>query len=309
MTRENINDESAKSENQIIKEEVNLQFHWYLLAFFAIFTLSFLIPGIIFTLYLNFFFTPYFLETSRFSDLFLNLNSILALILMPLVVIICYLIHLFFVGLITRIFWSYTERKSPTKDGVIPRNIPSKTLDYYNIRSFMIKYPKNALVKGPFPWLLNWFYNYVGANKIGKNTTIEEQFGADRYIDIGDNCYVGVNCGFSSHSVEGVLGNIAYFEIKLGDNVTTAGLNCLAPGVEIKDNAYLLPLAGAVKHSTIKGKDNFYFGAPLRKIFTKKIMNYLKISEQDIQKNAEMMERNKQLKKSKNESMDNKNDN
>ncbi len=289
------------SKKPVIREEVNLQFHWYLLAFFTIYTLSFVIPGIILTLYLHFFFTPYFLGVENFLLIFTELNSLIVLLLMPVVIMICYLIHLFFVALITRLFWQHTEKVSPTKDGIIPRNIPSKTLNYYHIRSFMIKYPKNAFIKGPFPWLINWLYNFVGTNKIGKGTTIEEQFGADRYVDIGDNCYIGVNSGFSSHSVAGIFGNISYFEIKLGDNVTTSALNCLAPGVQINDNAYLLPMAGAIKHTILKGDNNYYFGAPLRKIFKKKILEYLKISEDYLEINEELAKKHQKHQKIKNE--------
>jgi hypothetical protein len=292
------NNEIAIQDNlnkKVLKEEFKLQFHWYLFAFFTIFTLSFLIPGIIFTLYLNYVFGPYVLENESLITLFTNINSLLALVIMPIVMIFSYLIHLYFVGLITRIFWKHTEKISPSKDGIIPRNFSSKTLDFYNIRSFMIKYPKNAFLKGPFPWLLNWLYNYVGTNKIGKGTTIEEQFGADRFVDIGDNCYIGVNGGFSSHAVAGIFGNLSYFKIKIGDNVTASALNCLAPGVEIKDDSYLLPIAGATKHYIVKGNHSFYFGAPLRKIFTKKIMEYLDISEDDIEKNEELTKKREQI--------------
>jgi len=301
MTIKGDNQTITASQKPIIKEEVKLQFHWYLLAFFTIYTLSFVLPGIIFTLYLHFFFTPYFLGVKNFLSIFRELNSLIILLLMPLVIIICYLIHLFFVALTTRFFWRHTEKISPTKDGIIPRNIQSKILNYYNIRSFMIKYPKNAFVKGPFPWLINWLYNFVGTNKIGKGTTIEEQFGADRYVDIGDNCYIGVNSGFSSHSVSGIFGNISYFEIKVGDNVTTSALNCLAPGVQINDNAYLLPMAGAVKHTILKGDNNYYFGAPLRKIFKKKILEYLKISEDYLEINEELAKKNQKYQLIKNE--------
>ncbi|MFX1340623.1 MAG: hypothetical protein ACFFDK_18580 [Promethearchaeota archaeon] len=288
MTAKKDNLESKKPQKSVIREEIKLKFHWYLLAFFTIYTLSFILPGIIFTLYLHYYFAPFFLGVTNFICIFTELNSLFVLLLMPLVIIICYLIHLFFVALITRLFWQHTEKISPTKDGIIPRNIQSKTLDYYNIRSFMIKYPKNAFVKGPFPFLINWLYNFVGTNKIGKGTTIEEQFGADRYVEIGDNCYIGVNSGFSSHSVAGIFGNISYFKIKLGDNVTTSALNCLAPGVQINDNAYLMPMAGAIKHTILKGDNNYYFGAPLRKIFKKKILEYLKITEEDLNLNEEL---------------------
>ncbi len=155
--------------------------------------------------------------------------------------------------------------------------------NYYHIRSFLIKYPRNKIVKSVFPWLINWFYNYVGSNKIGKGSTIEEQFGADKFVEIGNNSYIGVNGGISSHAVDGIFGNISYYPIKIGNNVTAAALNCIAPGVEIQDNSYLLPAAGATKFNSLKG-DNYYFGAPLRKIFRKKIMDYLQITEEEMER-------------------------
>jgi len=277
-------------QKEVIKEEISLQFHWYLLSFFIIYLGSFFVPGLIIYVYIRFFFLPYFFGTENIFSLFIEIYPLLALITMPLMLIISYLIHIFILGYLTKKFWQLTERISPSKNGIIPRNINSKTLNFYNIRSFMIKYPKNAVIKGPFPWLINWLYNYIGTNKIGKGTTIEEQFGADRFIEVGKNSYIGVNSGFSSHSVEGIFGNIAYFKIKLGDNVTTSTLNCLAPGVEINDNSYLLPMAGATKHSKLKG-DNYYFGVPLRKIFKKKIMDYLKITEEDMIRDSTLNEK------------------
>ena len=192
-----------------------------------------------------------------------------------------YLIHLFLVGLISRIIWRHTEKISPSKDGIIPRNIPSKTANLYHIRSFMIKYGKNAFMKGIFPWLANWFFNFVGTSVIKKGSTLEESVVTDRNVNIGKNCYIGVNSALSSHFVEGVFGNIVYFEIKLGENVTLGGFNNIAPGCELRDNSYLLPMAAATKHNLLKG-NNYYFGLPLRRIFKKKIMDYLKVNEDNL---------------------------
>ena len=93
-----------------------------------------------------------------------------------------------------------------------------------------------------------------------------------------------MNAGISSHAVDGIFGNISYFKVKLGNNVTTGGMNCIAPDVEIKDNSYLLPLASTAKHCRVKG-NNYYFGIPMRKIFKKKIMNYLDLSEEKFNAN------------------------
>jgi len=285
------NSPQSITNNEILKEEINLQFHWYLFLFFIIYFGSFLIPAITFMVYIMFFYLPYFLDTNNFILLFTQLEPLLASIFMPLIIVLCYLIHIFFVGLITRGIWRITEKKSPSKDGIIPRNIPSKTLNYYHIRSFVIKYPKNAVIRGPFPWLINWLYNFIGANCIGKGTTLEENVGADRYITTGNNCYFGVNGAFSSHAVEGIFGNITYFKVKIGNNVTTAGFNCIGPGNEINDNSWFLPMTGATKHNLLKG-NNYYFGAPLRRIFKKRLIDYLKVSEEDLER-AEKLKNNK----------------
>jgi len=271
------------SENNSIREEIKTQYYWYLFVLFTIFLASLVIPAILFLIYLFFFFLPNFLEATSFLALFTQFKPIIALISMPLVLIGCYLIRLFFIGLITRGFWILTEKRSPSKDGIIPRNFPSKTLNYYQIRGFMIKYGKNAFMKGPFPWLNNWYFNFIGASKIGKGTTFEESVSNDKFIEVGENCYIGVNSALASHVIEGVFGNISYFKVKTGNNFTAAASNVLGPGSEALDNSYLLPLAAATKHSLIKG-NNYYWGLPLRKIFRKKIMNFLRISSKDLEK-------------------------
>ena len=258
--------------NNIVKEEINLQLQWYLPAFFVIYFASFLIPAIIFMMFIMLFYLPFFLEERNFITLFTNLHSLIASLCLPLIIIICYLIHLFFVALITRWFWGISEKRSPSKSGIIPRNIPSKTLNYYHFRSFVIKYPKNAFSRGPFPWLVKWMFNFTKTNTIGKGSVIEEQIAGDRFVSIGKNSYLGTSAAISSHSVDGIFGNISFAKIKIGDNVTTAGFNCIAPGVDTGDNSWWLPMTGATKYNILKG-NNFYFGTPLRKIFKKKANN------------------------------------
>lgn len=283
-------DQKKTSGNSIIKEEISLKLHLWLPAFYIIYFFSFLIPSIIFMMYIMLFYLPYFLEIKNFISIFTNLPSLIASISIPFVIIICYLIHLFIIAIITRWFWNYAEKKSPSKSGMIPRNIHSKTLDLYHFKSFIIKYPKNAFSRGPASWLLKWMYNFVGTNKIGKGTVIEEQLAGDRFLEIGENCYLGTNPGISSHSVEGIFGNVSYFKIKIGDNVTGAGFNCFAPGVDIGDNSWWLPMTGATKHNILKG-NSYYFGAPLRKIFKKRLMEYLQITEDDLNRAEELKQK------------------
>jgi hypothetical protein len=288
-------EQSKSTDNGIIKEEISLQLHIWLPAFYFIYFFSWFFPGIIFMLYIMLFYLPFFLEVPDFISLFTNLPSLIASLTIPIIIVICYFIHLFIIAVITRWFWSYSEKKSPSKSGIIPRNIPSKTLNYYHFRSFIIKYPKNVFSRGPFPWLLKWMYNFVGTNKIGKGTSMEEQLAGDRFVEIGEDTYLGTFPSISSHAVEGVFGNISFAKIKIGNNVTAAGFNCFGPGTVIGDNSWWLPMTGATKYNTLKG-NSYYFGTPLRKIFTKKVMNYLQITEADL-KRSEELKREKELKR------------
>jgi acetyltransferase-like isoleucine patch superfamily enzyme len=178
-----------------------------------------------------------------------------------------------------------SEKKSPSKEGIIPRNFPSKTLNYYHIRSFLIKYAKNSFVKGIFPWLTNGLYNFVGSTTVGKGSTLEESICNDKFGIIGKNCYFGVSSTLATHLVDGTFGNINYFHVKIGDNVTAAATNLISAGSEVHDNSSLLPLASAGKHSVLKG-NNYYWGVPLRKIFRKKTMEYLDLSPKELEINA-----------------------
>jgi len=126
-------------------------------------------------------------------------------------------------------------------------------------------------------------FNFTRTNKIGKGSVIEEQIAGDRFVSIGENSYLGTNVAISSHAVEGVFGNISFAKVKIGDNVTAAAFNCFAPGIDTGNNSWWLPMTGATKYNILKG-DNFYFGTPLRKIFKRKVIDYLQISEGDLER-------------------------
>jgi acetyltransferase-like isoleucine patch superfamily enzyme len=292
-----VSPDSENSEEEPVIEEVNMQYGIYMLLFFAIYYLSWIGPGFIFMAYFMMVFREYFLEAPTFIAIFTEVNPLLALLLMPLIIIFSYLVHLLFIGLATKIIWGTTEKISPSKNGIIPRNFKSKAADYYHIRSFILKYGKNVFVKGILPWLSNWFYNFVGASKIGKGTTIEESLVNDKFITVGENCYIGVNSSLATHVVEGIFGNISYFEVKLKDNITFAAMNQIGPGSEVKDNSFLLPLASAQKHTIVgkqgeNGKKHFgyYFGLPARKIFKKKLKDYIGLGPEELEINENIEE-------------------
>lgn len=288
-------EDTSDSRPELQREIVQFQYQKYMAFFFCIYIGSYLVPVIALMFYLFLVLKPFFLEVESIIVVLTSFDSLIIFLTLPLVVIVFYLSHLFFLGVFTRIFWKYTEKKSPTRDGIIPRNIRSKTVDYYHYRSFMIKYGKNAFVKGIFPWLANWFFNFVGASVINKGTTFEESVSNDRNIEVGKNCYIGVNSALASHVVEGIFGNIIYFKVKAKDNVTLGGFNVVGPGSELRDNSYLLPMAAATKYNITKGK-SYYYGMPLHRIFKKKLMDYLKISEEDLKRAEELEIRQENLK-------------
>jgi len=280
-------EDTSDSRPELQREIVQFQYQKYIAFFFFIYIGSYLAPVIALMFYLFLILKPLFLEVKSFIIILTRLDSLIIFLTLPLVVVFFYLSHLFFLGIFTRISWRFTEKRSPTKDGIIPRDIRSKTADYYHYRSFMIKYGKNAFMKGIFPWLANWFFNFVKSSKIGGESTLEESVGNDRNIDVGRNCYIGVNSVLASHVVEGIFGNIVYFKVTVKDNVTLGGFNTIAPGCELSDSSYLLPMAAATKFNTTKG-DNYYYGIPFRRIFKKKLTEYIKVSEDDLNRAEEL---------------------
>ncbi|MBY9007515.1 MAG: hypothetical protein KGD63_12225 [Candidatus Lokiarchaeota archaeon] len=282
------------------KEEQELQMFWFIATISSVYIISWFFPGMLFFTYVGYLFYPRFLEVPNFLSLFTNPLNLLTLILFPIIIILCYILHLFFASLVVRFWWNLTEKKSPSKDGNIPRSVRSKASKFYHVRSFIVKYPKNAIIKGIFPWLYNKLFNFIGSVEIGKGTTIEEQVVADRGIKIGENCYIGPNSSITSHLVEGIFGNICYFKATIGDNVTLSADTHIGPGNKIGDNSYIFPWGVTQKFTTNKG-DNYYFGMPIRKIFSRKIKKFLQITDEDLKKAEELTEKNrkKQLQKQK----------
>ncbi len=264
--------------------EVQKKYHsarYYILSFLFQYLISMGIPGILFFMFIIYLFIPNVLNTSNFFDLVLNQKSLIILLLSPGVIIFCYLLHLLLVALTTKRLYNNLEKKDPFKDGIIPREKSNKTLRFYHRKSFILKYPKYAIIKSPFPWLAVKYFNYIGVNKMGKGTTWEEQVTGDKYVISGKNCYFGPNTILTSHLVEGIFGDIKLFTIKTGDNVTFPAFGCLAPGSHLGNNVCLLPVTAAAKHDKLRD-NSYFFGLPVRKIFRKKIMEYTGLTAEQI---------------------------
>ncbi len=302
MSNEKVNAESEEKEifegEEIIKQEPSARYQWCGLVFITTYFISWFIPGVFFFSYTYLFFVPFVLETTNFMTLFLDLRSLITFFCFPLVLMGAYLLHLLITALAIKFWYAVSQRIVSSKEGIIPRNITSKTLNLYHIRSFILKYPKNLVVKGLFPWLFTWVFNFIGSCEYGKGTTVEEEVLGDKFAETGENCYIGPNASLATHLVEGIFGNIYYFKIKCGDNVTVSCESPLAPGTHLEDDTYVLPLGAALKFTRNKG-DNYYFGMPIRRIFTRKVKSYLDLTDEDLER-AEMLNKKRRAKKKKN---------
>ncbi len=59
-----------ETENDVLREEIQFQYFWYLLVFFTIYLSSYIVPAFLFMIYVFQFFLPNFLEVSNFLAIF-----------------------------------------------------------------------------------------------------------------------------------------------------------------------------------------------------------------------------------------------
>jgi hypothetical protein len=200
------------------------------------------------------------------------LKLIVILLFTPLILICLYLLHIFFIALLTRWFYRIADERGPNQ-GVFDRNLDesSRALDYYHFRSFLFKYPIFAIIRSPFPWLLNWELRFIGSNKVGKGTVLEGNF-FHSHIDFGDNCYIGTSAHISNHLVDGVYGdeNLTFFGAEIGNNCVFSLSNGAMPGLYMDDDSTVLPICATIKYDRL-GKNGIYGKFPARKMTLQEI--------------------------------------
>jgi len=254
------------------EKEMTIPFQKYITSGFFIIGASFIVPGFIFILYFYGFLIPSVFSLKFSFDLLLNSKILIYVLLTPIIFIGIYLLHLFFVALFTRWFYRYVDKRGPSQ-GVFDRNLDQSTraLDYYHFRSFLLKYPVFAFIRSPFPWLINWELKFIGSNKIGKGTIIEECY-LHGHIDYGKDCYVGTFSHISNHLVDGVYGseNLTYWGAKTGDKSVYNAMIGGMPGLEVGENTTLLPQCTTIKFDKL-GDNGIYGGFPAKKLNAEEI--------------------------------------
>ena len=236
---------------------------------------SYVFPGFLFFLFLYGFLIPNLLTVPFSFKILLETKIIIILLITPLIFVFIYLLHLFFISLITRWIYRFADKRGPVQ-GLFDRDLSESTklLDYYHFRSFLMKYPVFSIIRSPFPWLIKFHLRFIGSNKIGKGTVIEESY-IHSHINFGKNCYYGTFAHLSNHVVDGVYGkeNLTFFGATIGDNCVFNSLTGGMPGLEIGNDATYLAKATSMKYDKL-GDNGIYAGVPAKKLDKDEIIKF-----------------------------------
>lgn len=120
------------------------------------------------------------------------------------------------------------------KEGVYDRESPERV--YYEIRVFFYHAFVDFVVF--FKQILHnpLIHNLFGG-KIGKGTMVDNKLLNPEFIEIGENCSLGLRCIIGPRVYE--KNNIVIKKVKIGDNCTIGGQSTILLGAEIGDNAVI----------------------------------------------------------------------
>ena len=200
----------------------------------------------------------------------------------PLVLLALYVFKLFCSSTMAKLYYWMFNKIRPRKEliNAIPRGDTAKDVQMYWTRNFFLRLIKWEFTKCPFPWLVNWMFNYVGSTKIGKGTVIDKPgYICQEYLELGENCYLGPMSGQSSHVNEGVYGGFSLKKITMGDNSVLCTRCMLAPGVEVGEKSQILTMSGVTKFTKLKSNSSYY-GLPVGKISDKRFKKYIQLPEE-----------------------------
>ncbi|TFG17564.1 MAG: hypothetical protein EU530_10425 [Promethearchaeota archaeon] len=208
----------------------------------------------------------------------------------PLVLLALYIFNLFCFASMSKLYYWMFNKIHPHKEliNALPRGDTAKDVQIYWTRNFFLRLIKWKFTKCPFPWLVNWMFNYVGSTKIGKGTVIDKGgYICQEYLELGENCYTGPMSGQSSHVNEGIYGGFTLKKIKMGNNSVLCTRCMLAPGVEVGENTQIITMSGVTKFSKLKPNSSYY-GLPAGKISDKRFNKYIQLPEELIEKKKEI---------------------
>lgn len=240
------------------------------------------IPSLILGYYYYKFFIFRDLEIfTAFIPIFSEWRYILISILTPLVAIFLYILRLLFLVFLCKFEIAIINLISPMKELVAAKGIgkeEARAVNAYHLRGVTLRVLVWSIAKSPFPWLINWAFNFVGVSKIAKGTTMEDHIYCKEFFETGNNVYIGQGSGVTSHVVEGKYGAITLKKVYIGSNSVINAHNAIAPGVYLEPYTEFLPMSGITKFQKIRGYAK-YFGLPVSRLSTKRYLKLMQIPE------------------------------
>jgi hypothetical protein len=216
-------------------------------------------------LYTTKIFFPLVIAKPIASSLFLSNFSMLVLIFTPPIILILHLSNIFLTVLITKICYYVICKINTPKEGVFHWKDKSADYDFYFLRSFLLRYVKWKIQRGPYPWLIKSVFNFIGGCHFGKDCVIEDMYLAKEFINVGENVYLGkillTNQLWDKElTVKGV---------KIEDGAVVSDGCCIGPGTYIKKNTTVLPFSITSKNEVLDS-NSVYYDATVKKIKTEK---------------------------------------
>ncbi len=295
MTSIDFGEDGARKNSNKPLPRARIQMERYIPTIIIIWAYSFLIPAVGVYYYFNLLIIPNITQFLHISVVFGDWTLLLLATLTPLVILGAFFIRLLLVVLFSRWMMKFCNWRSPHTELVSAQGIgikEARAINYYHLRGVILRLLKWEVSKSVYPWMVPWAFNFVGANKIGKGTVLEDQFFTQEFLETGENVYIGQGSIVSSHAVEGKYGAITLKTVKCGKNAVIGPFNILPPGSELEPYTEFMPMSAIVKFRRVKGFSK-YFGLPVGKISYKRYIRMLKIPEQQ----QELIMNNKILKK------------
>ncbi|MHA1775498.1 MAG: hypothetical protein DRO88_10310 [Promethearchaeia archaeon] len=262
--------------------KVRIQYERYVPIILFIWGYSWFFPSIGLYYYVKFSVYPNLPSLLQFSLVIIDLRLIAIWIFTPIIIILFFFIRLMILILFSRWVIRFCNWRSPQTELVAAAGVNRaevRALNYYHLRGLILRILKWEVSKSIYPWLVPWAFAFVGANKIGKNSVLEDQFYTQEFLEMGENAYIGQGAIVSSHLVEGKYGAITLKKVKIGDHAVVGAFNAIPPGTELDPYTEFLPMSGVVKFRRVKGFGK-YFGLPVGKISLKRYIRMLEIPDE-----------------------------
>ncbi|MBN2156562.1 MAG: hypothetical protein JW776_11010 [Candidatus Lokiarchaeota archaeon] len=261
---------SSNSNNRRAK----LQFPIYIGLWIPYYLLSIAPAIILVALYCYYLLFPLFNSSIVFTW-----SQSLVFFITPLVLLALYLFKLFCSATMAKFYYWMFNKIRPRKEMInaLPRGETAPDVQMYWTRNFFLRLIKWEFTKCPFPWLVNWMFNYVGSTKIGKGAVIDKPgYICQEYLELGKNCYIGPMSAQSTHVNEGVYGGFSLKRIVMANNSVLCTRCMIGPGVEIGENTQILPMSGITKFTKLK-PDSTYYGLPVGRISDKRFQKFVQL--------------------------------